>query len=85
MATPAWKAASELAEGYLTLNVVSLKKYEGHELDALQREIERLSRDLRGQVAPQEETEAAQARHRKLLRLSQATAVIQAWRVRMKR
>lgn len=85
MATPAWKAASELAEGYLTLNVVSLKKYEGHELDALQKEIERLSRELRGQVVPQEETEAIQAKGRKLLRLSQATAVIQAWRARMKR
>jgi hypothetical protein len=85
VATPAWKAASELAEGYLTLNVVSLKKYEGHELDALQKEIERLSRDLRGQIVPQEETEAIQARSRKLLRLSQATSVIQGWRARMRR
>ena len=85
MATPAWKAASELADGYLTLNVVSLKKYEGHELDALQREIERLSRELRGQVVPQDETDAIQVKGRKLLRLSQASAVIQAWRARMKR
>jgi hypothetical protein len=85
MAAPAWKAASELAEGYLTLNVVSLKKYEGHELDALQKEIERLSRDLRGQVVPQEETEAIQLKNRKLLRLSQASAVIQSWRARMRR
>ncbi|MGE5344429.1 MAG: hypothetical protein ACM3JH_00605 [Acidithiobacillales bacterium] len=85
MAAPAWKAASELADGYLTLNPVSLKKYESHELDALQKEIERLSRELRGQVVPQEETEAIQARHRKLLRLSQATSVIQAWRARMRR
>lgn len=85
MATPAWKAASELAEGYLTLNAVSLKKYEGHELDALQKEIEKLARDLRGQVVPQEETEAIQLKNRKLLRLSQATAVMQGWRARMRR
>jgi predicted Zn-dependent peptidase len=85
MGTPAWKAASDLADGYLTLNAVSLRKYEGHELDALQKEIERLSRDLRGQVVPQEDTEAIQQKSRKLLRLSQATAVIQGWRVRMRR
>jgi hypothetical protein len=85
MTSPAWKAASELAEGYLTLNQVSLKKYESHELDALQKEIEKLSRDLRGQAVPQEETEAIQLKNRKLLRLSQATGLIQAWRARMRR
>jgi hypothetical protein len=85
MATPAWKAASEVAEGYLTLNPVSLKKYETHELDALQKELERLSRDLRGQVVPQQETEAIQLKNRKLLRLSQATSVIQAWRAKMRK
>ena len=85
MATPAWKAASEVAEGYLTLNPVSLKKYEAHELDALQKELERLSRDLRGQVVPQDDTEAIQAKHRKLLRLSQAASVIQAWRAKMRK
>jgi len=84
MAGPAWKAASDLAEGYLTLNPVSLKKYAGHELDSLQKELERLSRDLRGQLIPQDETEAIQLKNRKLLRLSQATMVIQAWRSRMK-
>ena len=61
MATPAWKAASDLADGYLTLNPVTLKKYERHEVDALLQEIEKLSRELRGQVVPQDETEAIQA------------------------
>lgn len=85
MAAPAWKAAGELAEGYLTLNPVSLKKYESHELDTLQKEIEKLSRDLRGQAVSQEDTEAIQSKNRKLLRLSQATSVIHAWRVKMRR
>jgi hypothetical protein len=84
VAAPAWKAASDLAEGYLTLNPVSLRKYERQELDALQKELERLSRDLRGQLIPQEETEAIQLKNRKLLRLSQAAMVIQSWRVKMK-
>ena len=38
MATPAWKMAADISEGYVTLNPVSLKKYEKHEVDALGRQ-----------------------------------------------
>jgi hypothetical protein len=83
VANPAWKTASELAEGYLSLNPVVLKKYEKHELDALQKEIEKLARDTRSGLVPQDDAEAAQAKNRKLVRLSQATLVLQSWRSRM--
>jgi len=83
MATPAWKMAADLSEGYATLNPVSLKKYERHEVDALAKEIEKLVRDTRSQVVPQDDADASQARNRKLLRLSQATVVLNAWRIRM--
>jgi hypothetical protein len=83
MATPAWKMAADLAEGYVTLNPVSLKKYERHEIDALGKELERLSRDLRSQLVPQDDAEASQTKSRKLLRLSQATYVLNNWRIRM--
>jgi hypothetical protein len=84
MATPAWKAASDLAEGYLLLNPVTLRKYERHEIDALLMEIEKLSRDLRGQVIPQDQPEAVQQKNRKLLRLSQGVVVLQNWKSRMR-
>jgi len=84
MATPAWKAASDLAEGYLLLNPVTLRKYERHEIDALLMEIEKLSRDLRGQVIPQDQPEAMQQKNRKLLRLSQGVVVLQNWKSRMR-
>ena len=84
MATPAWKAASDLAEGYLLLNPVTLRKYERHEIDALLVEIEKLSRDLRGQVIPQDQPEAVQQKNRKLLRLSQGVVVLQNWKSRMR-
>jgi len=84
MATPAWKAASDLAEGYLLLNPVTLRKYERHEIDALLVEIEKLSRDLRGQVIPQDQPEAMQQKNRKLLRLSQGVVVLQNWKSRMR-
>ncbi|HUM01288.1 MAG TPA: hypothetical protein VL084_03315 [Thermoanaerobaculia bacterium] len=84
MATPAWKAASDLAEGYLLLNPVTLKKYERHEIDALLQEIEKLSRDLRGQLIPQDQAEAVQQKNRKLLRLSQGVVMLQNWKSRMR-
>jgi hypothetical protein len=83
MANPAWKVASDLSEGYLTLNPVTLKKYQKHEVDALQKELEKLTRDMRSMIVPQDDAEAAQTRNRKLLRLNQATVVLQAWRSRM--
>jgi hypothetical protein len=75
--------AADLSEGYVTLNPVSLKKYEKHEVDALAKELEKLTRDLRAQIVPQDDAEASQTKNRKLLRLSQANVVLQSWRVRM--
>jgi hypothetical protein len=83
VANPAWKVAADLSEGYVTLNPVTLKKYERHEVDALAKELEKLTRDLRSQIVPQDDAEASQAKNRKLLRLSQATVVLQNWRMRM--
>lgn len=83
MATPAWKMAADLSEGYVTLNPVSLKKYERHEVEALAKELEKLTRDLRAQIVPQDDAEASQTKNRKLLRLSQATVALNNWRIRM--
>ncbi len=82
VAAPAWKAAQDVAEGYLSLNPVTLKKYQSYEMDALQKEIEKLSRELRSTVVSGEDTEAVQAKNRKLLRLSQATVILQSYRSR---
>lgn len=82
MANPAWKVASDLTEGYLTLNSVMLKKYEPHELVALQGELDRAAREIRGTVVPQDDLEASQKRNRKLLRISQAITVLNASRTR---
>lgn len=82
MATPAWKTASDITEGYLTINTVMLKKYEAHELVALQAELDRSAREIRGAVIPQDDADASQKRNRKLLRISQALTIIQAYRIR---
>ena len=82
MANPAWKTASEVADGYTTLNQTTLKKYQGHEMDALVRELEKLVRETRSQVVAQDDVEATQTKNRRLLRLSQTMTVIQSYRVR---
>ena len=83
MANPAWKVATDVAEGYVSLNPVVLKKYEKHEVEALLKELEKLTRDTRSQVVPQDDAEATATRSRRLLRLSQANVVLQSWRMRM--
>jgi len=83
MATPAWKVATDISEGYVTLGPGILKKYERHEVDALLKEIDRLSRETRALVVAADDSEANQTRNRKLLRLSQANVVLQNWRMRM--
>jgi len=82
MANPAWKTASDVTEGYLTLNSVMLRKFEPHELVALQAELERSAREIRGTVVPQDDVDGNQKRNRKLLRISGALTVIQAARTR---
>ncbi|HEX7668127.1 MAG TPA: hypothetical protein VF395_01020 [Polyangiaceae bacterium] len=85
MANPAWKVAADVADGYVSLNPVVLKKYEKHEVDALLKELEKLTRDTRSQIVPQDDSEASASRSRRLLRLSQANVVLQSWRMRMLR
>ena len=82
MATPAWKVASDVTEGFLTLNSVMLRKYEAHELVALQAELDRSAREIRGTIVAQDDLDGSQKRNRKLLRISQALTVIQAYRVK---
>ncbi len=84
-AGPAWKTATELADGYLSLNQANLKKFEKHELEALQKELEKLSREIRATVVPENDSDAAQTKNRKLLRLNQAGVVLQSYRSRMGR
>ena len=85
MASPAWKVATDVAEGYVLLNPVTLKRYESHELDALQKELEKLTRETRSATVATDDSDAAQTKSRKLLRLSQAGVVLANYRSRMRK
>jgi hypothetical protein len=77
--------AEQILEGYVLLSPVQLKRLSDLEMDQLQFEVERKLRDLRGEVVPQDEISAIQARSRKLMRLSGAIQQIQATRAKRKR
>ena len=82
MSSPAWKTAADVAEGYLTLSPPVLKKLPPGEMASLQTELDRAARELRSQVIPADDPDAAQKRNRKLQRISQAAIVLSAWRSR---
>jgi hypothetical protein len=77
--------ADQICEGYVLLTSVQLKRLTDPEMDQLQFEVERKLRDLRGEVVPQTDVPAIQARNRKLMRLSGAIQQIQATRVKRKK
>jgi hypothetical protein len=85
MAAPAWKTAEDVAEGYISLNPVTLKRFLPAELDQLQRELERVAREARSAIVPENDADKAQAKNRRLLRLSQAVTVLNSYRSRMGR
>ncbi len=77
--------AEQILEGYVLLTSVQLKRLTDPEMDQLQFEVERKLRDLRGEVVPQSDVSAIQARSRKLMRLSGAIQQIQATRAKRRR
>jgi hypothetical protein len=68
--------ASQIVEGFIALNTNTLRGYTDGELNLLRFELEKLQRDARGEVPPQDDAQAQQARNRKISRLSAAIQVI---------
>ncbi len=82
MSSPAWKVVSEIADGYTTLSPAFLKRYQEPELNSLNVELERQTREVRSQVLAADDVEGVQKKNRKLLRLSAAAQVLSAYRSR---
>lgn len=64
--------ANQVAEGYTLLTAVQLKRLTDLELDQLQFELEKLLRDLRGQIIPADDIAGNQAKNRKVARVTAA-------------
>ena len=68
--------ANQIAEGYILLSTSTLRGYLPGELASLRVELEKLQRDARAVVPPQDDALAQQARNRKIARLSSALQVV---------
>ena len=68
--------ANQIAEGYILLSASTLRGYLPGELASLRVELEKLQRDARAVVPPQDDALAQQARNRKIARISSALQVV---------
>ena len=68
--------ANQICEGYILLSANTLRGFLPGELASLKVEIEKLQREARAVVPPQDDALAQQARNRKIARLSSALQII---------
>jgi hypothetical protein len=68
--------ANQIAEGYILLSANTLRGFMPGELTLLRVELEKLQRDARAVVPPQDDALAQQARNRKIARISSALQVV---------
>jgi hypothetical protein len=68
--------ASQIADGFILLNPGTLRGFGPGDLASLKAELEKLQRDARGQVPPQDDALANQARNRRITRLNSAVQVV---------
>lgn len=70
--------ASQVAEGFILLSANTLRGFTPAELGLLRAEMDKLLRDARAIVPPADDALAAQARNRKIARISSAVQVVSA-------
>jgi hypothetical protein len=68
--------ASQIAGGYQLVNANSLKGFAPAELTNLRFELDKLLREVRAEVPPQQDALAQQARNHKIARLTSAMQVV---------
>ena len=70
--------ASQVAEGYILVSLNTLKGFLPGDLNGLKVELDKLQRETRAIVPPQDDALANQARNRRIARISSALQVVQA-------
>jgi len=68
--------ASQIADGMYLLNIQTLKGFSSNDLSMLRHELEKLQREVRSEVPPQDDAQATQARNRKIGRISSALQIV---------
>lgn len=68
--------ANQVAEGFILLSTATLRGFARGDLTNLRFELDKLLRDARAEVPPQDDAHALQARNRKIARISSAIQVV---------
>ena len=77
-----YNMAREIADGYVQLNERACRSMNRGELSQHSHELDRHSRELRGEPTANVDSQALQARQRRLMRLRSAMTVVGAFRQR---
>jgi len=76
MGGSAYAMANQIAEGYILVSASSFRRYTKTDIKTLQAEIDRLTREIRGDQPPMDDLQAIQKKNRKLGRLNQTTMIL---------
>ena len=69
--------AAQIAGGFVRLSTATLKGYAPGDLQSLRQELEKMLREARAEVPPQDDALAQQSRNHKIARLNSAVQVVQ--------
>lgn len=67
----------DIAEGYLTLNPLSLKQFDGQSYKGLHQQIRKMQTEIRGEKFPVHDLDAIRRRNLRLQRLHQALVILE--------
>ena len=70
--------ANQIMEGYILINPGMIKRYNLDELRRLRIELEKLQREIRAQIVPQDDTQAIQTKNHRMQKMSTALLIIRA-------
>jgi hypothetical protein len=68
--------AAQISDGFILLSASTIKGFTAPELSLLRSEIDKLLREARSVVPPQDDAHACQARNRRIARLNSALLVL---------
>ena len=71
----AYTMVRDIAEGYIIASELTFKKFQPGDFQTFGFELDKLLREIRGNVPPTGDVDATQKRHRKMQRLQQALTI----------
>ena len=77
----AWAMARDISNGHLQVTDRTFARMSRPEIEQLSFELDRHTRELRGEQAPLDDTGRIRTRNQRLMRLTRGTRMIQQWKM----